>query len=478
MGKPEEKLVGELLPLIGGAENVNTVFYCYTRLRFTLKDNSLVDDSGVASLIGVLATKWIGATYSIIIGDHVKDVFEVLAKYVNVKMEEPGAAPDGGEFGGKRKMRNPVMLFFATMSGVMQPILYAICGSGLVMGLHVLCVNAGILQPDSVFAMVLGILGNVGFYWLPMYVAMTAAEHFKANKILAIALVGILMHPTISNLAAGGTESLSLFGFVPMRLLDYSSTVIPSLILVYIQSKFEKLLYKVLPKMLRTVVVPLADIVILGCLALVLVGPVAKYVSDWISQGYLWLYNLASIPASILFAALYPFIVLGGLHMSLAPICFQSLATLGVDYIMPLMSICHTGMAAASLAVFFRTRDARLKGVSATAAIVTGIGLTEPALYGVFLPFKRVMVMVMVANGIGGLICGIFKTYAIALALSPLGGLPVYFNPTFKSWLLATLVTLCVSFFGTLLFAYRRGDENADKRDDEAENVQLPERGA
>ncbi len=461
MGKADErneKFVQDLLPLIGGADNVSTVFYCYTRLRFTLKDNALVKDGEIASLMGVIATKWIGSTYSVIVGDHVKDVFEVLAEYVDVQQEDADTLPPGE----KRKMQNPLMLFFATMSQVMQPILYAICGSGLVMGFQVLFINMGLLQPGDTVATIMGVLGNVGFYWLPMYVAYTAAERFKANKILAMALVGILLHPTFAGMAAAGTEYAMVFGFIPLRLLDYSSTIIPALILVYVQSKFEKLLHKVVPPTLRTIVIPLADILLLGSVSLLLLGPVSKFASDWIAAGYLWLYNFASIPASILFAALYPFMVLGGLHMSLAPIALQSLATLGVDYIMPLMSVCHTGMAAASLAVFVRTKDARLKGVSATAAIVTGIGLTEPALYGVFLPFKKIMVTVMIANGLGGLICGIFKTYAVALALSPLGGLPIYFNPTFLSWLAATLTTLGVAFLGTLLFAYKRGNEAAD----------------
>lgn len=452
----EEQLVLALLPLVGGAENVDTVFHCYTRLRFTLKDNSLVKDKEVASLVGVLGTKWIGSTYSVIIGDYVSDVFEVLAKYVKIEEEAEEAV---GEPGGKKERKNLITMFFAMMSGVMQPILYAICGSGLIMGLSVLLTNTGLIRGDSVFASVLGVLGNVGFYWLPMYVAVTAAERFKANKILAITLVGILLHPTFMNMAAAGTESLLLFGVIPMRVLDYSSTVIPSLLLIYTQAKLEKLLRRIVPQMLRTVLIPLVDVLFLGTAALVVIGPAAKYASDWIASAYLWLYNIASIPASILFAAGYPFMVLAGLHMSLAPICLQSLATLGVDYIMPLMSICHTGMAAAALAVFIRTRDERLKGVSATAAIVTGIGLTEPALYGVFLPFKKIMITVMIANGIGGLICGIFKTYALALALSPLGGLPIYFNDTFTSWLIATLVTLCLSFFGTLFFAYKPGDE-------------------
>lgn len=456
----DEQFIQALLPLIGGAENVNTVFYCYTRLRFTLKDNSLVKDKQVASLAGVMATKWIGSTYSIVIGDYVKDIFEVLAKYVDVQQDEE-QAPARAAPVSKHKRQNPIMLFFATMSQVMQPVLYAICGSGLVMGFQVLFVNVGLLQAGSTGATILNVLGNVGFYWLPMYVALTAAERFKANKILAMALVGILLHPTFASMAAAGTEYATIFGFIPLRLLDYSSTIIPSLILVYVQSKFEKLLYNVVPRTLRTVVVPLADILILGTVALLLIGPISKFASDWIAAGYLWLYNAASIPASILFAALYPFMVLGGLHMSLAPIALQSLATLGVDYIMPLMSVCHTGMAAASLAVFLRSKDVRLKGVSATAAIVTGIGLTEPALYGVFLPFKKIMITVMIANGIGGLICGIFKTYAVALALSPLGGLPIYFNPTFLSWLAATLATLFAAFLGTFLFAYKPGDETA-----------------
>ncbi|MDL2293693.1 PTS transporter subunit EIIC, partial [Ruminococcaceae bacterium OttesenSCG-928-D13] len=360
----------------------------------------------------------------------------------------------------KKKRMNPFSLFIGTMSSIMAPIVPAICGSGLAMGIAIMLMQFGVVAPDSVAAKLLTVIGNVGFYWLPFYVAATAAERFKCNKVIALVLVGVLMHPGFMGMVGGEVESLYLFDLIPIRLMDYSSNIIPPIVLVYMQSKFEKWLYKVIPTSLQMVIIPFAEIFLLGSIGLILVGPVTKIASDLLAQGYLWLYNIAAIPVSAAFAALYPFMVLMGIHTSLGVVMHFSLAEFGIDYLMPLMSIAHCGLAAAALAVFIKTKNSKLKGVAANGALITGIGLTEPALFGVFLPFKRIMVVCLISNAIGGAFYGLFKVTALGIGGAPLGAMPIFFTDTFVYWAIGAVGTAVLAFLGTWLFGYRRGDED------------------
>lgn len=454
------KFIQDMLPLVGGGENIKRAITCHTRLRLTLHDYSLVQDAEVRKLDGVMTTKDSADQYQIVIGDHVKSVYAELLKVVkledtakNSDKAAPQAAPS--------KRGNPLSLFAETMSGIFTPLIIAICGSGLMQGISILLQTIGLLSPDSDWIYIFSVLGDVAFYFLPFMVAISAADRFQCNKYMAVCIVAVLMHPTWMNLAAGGIEGLVIFGIVPIRLLSYSSAVIPPLLAVYILSKFEKLLTKFIPPSLGTVLVPLFELLILGPIVLAFVGPFSKWLSDILANGYFALYAVAAVPASLLFGALYPLIVLTGCHLTFVPLMLESIAASGVDYIMPLMSIAHCGLAPASLAIMLKTKNGKFRSVAATGAFVTSIGLTEPALYGVCLPLKKPLIISCICSGIGGLYYGIFRVSALSLGLSPLGSIPLYFTDTFTHWVIGALLTAVLSFVGTWLFGYKVGDEEA-----------------
>ncbi|MFP3042067.1 PTS transporter subunit EIIC [Treponema primitia] len=447
------KFIQDLLPLIGGADNIKNAITCHTRLRITLSDYSRVKDDMVKSLEGVMATRMSADQYQVIMGDNVKTAYRELLKYVSLQGD---SASDSNR--GKKKF-NPLGIFAETMSAIFTPLIITICGSGLMMGVQILFNKMGLIGPGDTSYEVLGVLGNVAFYFLPFTVAVSAADRFKCNKYMAIAIVAVLMHPTWMALSAGGLDRVLLFDVIPIRLLSYSSAVIPPLLSVYLLAKFEKLLVKVIHPALGTVLVPLLELLILGPVILVLVGPFSQWASDILARGYQWLYGTASIPASMLFGGLYPLIVLSGSHLTFVPLMLDSIGKIGVDYIMPLMSIAHCGLAPASLAVFFITKNAKFKSVAATGALITGIGLTEPALYGVCLPLKKPLVVSCVASALGGLFYGIFHVSALSLGLSPLGSIPLYFTNTFVYWVIGALGTAVLAFVGTWLFGYKDGDE-------------------
>lgn len=449
-----QKFIEGLLPLVGGAENVTSAITCYSRLRLTFEDDSKVDLEGLKKLDGVLDVKNNGAQTQITVGAGVKKLLSDLEPYLpNIKKKK-------AEIPQKRKRGNPITVFGEMMSGIFMQIMIPICGSGLICGIQILLTQVGILETGSTFDTLCNVMYNATFWALPFLVAASAADRFKCNKMMAMVMSAVLMYPTWGELLAAGETSLTLFGFLPIKLVDYSSSVIPALLTTYCLSKLEHFLEKKVPDYLHTVVLPLAELLIMTPVALVILGPIGSTVSSWLTTGYLWLFDRSAVLASAAFGGLYPFIVLSGTHLAFSSsVMLPALAATGRDYCMPLMSIAHCGLAPACLAIFFKTRSAKMKQLAATGALVTGIGLTEPALYGVCLPLKKPLIISCICSAIGGAYYGLNKVTALALGLSPLGSIPIYFTETFVHWVIGAVGTAVLAFVLTWFFGYKRGDE-------------------
>ena len=210
-----------------------------------------------------MTTKDSADQYQVVIGEKVKDVYKELLKYGSFSGGD-STDTSGEAQKGNHRNRNPIGIFAETMSAVFTPLIIAICGSGLMTGIQILLFKLGVIQSGDAVYTTLGVLGDVAFYFLPFLVATSAADRFECNKYMAITLVGVLMHPTWMSLVTEEVTSVLLFGFIPIRLLSYSSSVIPPLLTVYLLSKAEKLLTKVIPASLSTVLVPALELLILG----------------------------------------------------------------------------------------------------------------------------------------------------------------------------------------------------------------------
>ena len=455
--KDIKKFADTNLPLLGGPENVENVYHCFTRLRFKLYDHSKIQDGQIADTEGVLNTRHIGDTYAIVVDENVTGVCDEIQSRLGAP--RPQEKSGQKKVQGKRLKTSPGGMLIAMLSGIMLPIIGSICGSGLCLGIQTMLQQFGIVEAGSAVDMLFTVLGNVSFTFLPIIVAASAADYFKANRTMAIAVICILMMPTWTDMMADGVTKIYLFDAVPLPVLDYSMTVVPPIIIVYCLAKFEHFLYKYVPSAVHLIVIPLLDLIVIGTLALVVIGPVAKAVNTGIADLYLYLYNLAPVPISAVFAAIYPFMVLVGVHAGLSPLMATLISMIGVDYIMGLQGAAHTAMAAAALAIFLKTKNKKLKSTASSAAIVTGIGLTEPGLYGVFLPFKKVRYVCMICSAICGGFFGFFKVGAIGQSLTPGGSIPLFMTDTFVYWVIGELFVAVSAFVLTFLFAYRDGDE-------------------
>jgi len=454
-----EEYIRALIPLVGGEENIISATHCISRLRLVLKDKTVVDEAKVENLKKTIAISKSANQFQVVIGEEVEDAYEELLNQISrLKSNDQSTNTESSSARSAQKKFNPIDLFTETVSGIFVPAMIGILGCGIITGIQVLLTSLNLIQAGDGAYTLFSVLGDAGFYFLPFLLAVSSAERFGCNKFLSLALVGVLMHPTFTSLLAEGTAALELGGFVKLSLMSYSSTVLPAILMVYFQSKLEKLLNRFIPKTIRMVFVPLLVLIIVAPIALLVIGPVANTLSGGFAAGFAWFYGRASIPASIVLQALYPFLVLTGLHMGLFPINLEMLAATGKVHLSPLMGGANTALAACALAMYFRSKNANVKSTSLSAAFVTGVGITEPALYGVVMKSKRLIIITIVSGACGGLINGIFQTYSSGIGFTPLGSIPLQFNSSLPYWILSTLVTASVAFILTILYGWKDPD--------------------
>ena len=293
--------------------------------------------------------------------------------------------------------------------------------------------------------------GDSVFYFLPVFLAYTAGKTFGAKPFVSMAMACAMVYPNI--VALNGAEGVAFLG-IPVDMISYTSSVLPIIALCFVQSLLEKVLYKYIPKMLSGMLVPLFTILLLVPLGFIVIGPVTNTIGNILATVITTALNLCPPVAGFLMAALWPVMIIFGVHWAFVPIALNNMMTLGYDTILPLTVGCNFGIAAAALAVFLKTRNTDLKetaGPSVISALIGGV--TEPAVYGVLLRFKRPMVIVCLVNGIGGAICAIFhvvRATQISVNLLTMPAIYAVYGP----W---GIVAIVISFIGSFVLTWLFG---------------------
>jgi PTS system beta-glucosides-specific IIC component len=434
-----QALVESILKEVGGRENIVELTHCITRLRFVLKDHSRINKQALEALPEVAGVFEDSKRFQVVVGNKVDEIYEEMVTF----LPEEVSKADGG---GKSKVTpgRILTMLAETIAGVFVPVTTAIIGVCMITSVRILLGYLGILDPASNLSTLMVVFGDSAFYFLPILVAVGAAERFKCNKFVAMAIMGIVLHPTLVALVNSGVGFLSLGSF-HIYLFSYSSSIIPAILSIYVLSKFEKLMRKVMPSFLHPVLLAFVDIAVVGFVVLAFIGPLGLWVNRLVANGYYFLLEHAQVPASFAMGAFYPFLVFTGTHNGLLPLMIDSVNTLGYDYIMALWSISNTATAGAAFAVFLKTRNSQVKSTAGSAAFLCAVGLTEPALFGVTLRFKKPLIASVIAGGLGGIGFGIFKVASSGIGFSPLGSIPMYLGATFAPFAIITLITFALS---------------------------------
>ncbi len=440
---------------VGGADNIVSAFHCITRLRFTLKDDSAADATALTAVPVVMGVNQAAGQYQVVIGDKVSDVFTAIAAIeprLATDTDRPVADTDTDT--GKK---NPVQRFFDFIGGVFAPLLPAIAGAGLLRGLLAMFAFFGWIDTASNTYIVLTAIGDAVFYLLPVLVAMTAARKLGANQYVAVAISGVLVYPSLVTLLGSGA-AVDFLG-IPVTATTYSYTVIPSLLAIYLMSWVERGFNRIIPRVLRLMVVPLLTMLVVVPVTLIVLGPLGTFVGNGISGGITWgLANGGPIAGAII-GALLPLIIMTGMHYALVPFILTNLAQFGVDKFLPLTYVQSFATTGAALGVALRAKSKTLKTLAFSTTFTGLMGVTEPALYGLVVPLRRPLIATMIGSAVGGAISLGFGVDAYVLAgNSGIPGLPGLIGATFGWAIVAIVIAFVVSTIMTLVLGF---DESA-----------------
>lgn len=464
MSKKYEALAKEIVVAIGGKENVANAFHCQTRLRFTLKDEKSIDDKKVEAIDGVQKVIRNAGVYQVVIGTHVADVFEEVEKLVDIKSGSDEAVP--------KTKKNAVETVIDFVAAVFQPVIPALSGAGMVKALLALLVVCKVIDNTSQTYQLLNLFADGVFYFLPMILAYTTAQKMKCNPILAVGVAAMMMHPNWAAMVSAG-DPVNFFSVIPFRLTTYSNSVIPIILIVFVQSYIEKALKKIVPKAVELVFVPMFTFLIMGTLAFSVLGPLGAIVGGWMATFFTFLSVNASWAPAVLIGGLLPIMVMFGIHNGVAPLGVMQMANLGYDSIFGPGCVCsNMAQATAGAVVAFRTRNKKTKQVATSGSITAYMGITEPILYGVNLPKKYPLIAAMIGGGLGGLYAGLTHTHRFATGSSGLPAVLLYIGDDTMTYLvniiIAIVISIVVSGVVTFILSLKyEKDETADVQKDE-----------
>ncbi|MUN73190.1 beta-glucoside-specific PTS transporter subunit IIABC [Enterococcus casseliflavus] len=436
-----------IVELIGGKENIAHLEHCSTRLRFTLKNNSLVQKDALEKVDGVIGVRQ-NVQCQVIIGN---DVVEVYDEVMNVLGHELTA--DGGSEGKQKQSWGAVLLDF--IISIFQPLIPAVAGGGVLKSLLLLASVTGLMDNTSQTYQILNLIGGAPLYFLPILVAITTANKLKVNQLVAVSAVGALILPELTTLL---TDGAAFMGF-GLQNIAYASQVFPAILTVLFYAQIEKLFTRISPKPIRIFFVPMMSLVITVPVALLILGPLGFEVGTIFSAAIIWLYAHLGWVATGILAAVLPLMVVTGMHKAMIPYAVSSMSEMGAELLYLPASLAHNiAEAGACFAVSVRTKDQKLRSTAVSAGISALFGITEPALYGVTILHKRVLYGVMASSLVGGAVAGLFAIKAFALVGPGLASITMFVDEANPMNLVWALVTLGVSFavsFVLVLFLFK-----------------------
>lgn len=454
-----EFLANQLLSLMGGSDNVESITHCATRLRPTIKDPTLVEKEKIEALNGVAGVVIQDSGLQIVIGTNVNEVYDAFIKVwnsnssINVEDNKVHNSEDN-------KKRNWFNEFIALVVSIFSPLLPLLAGAGLLRGFTILANELGWLPTESTTNLILTVAATSVFYFLPLLVAVTAAKRFDASPYIAIAIMGALIMPEFIDLIEGDGGNMITFLGISIPVFNYTSQIIPAIITVWIQSKMEHFMKGKLPHSLHMIVIPTVLLVLLVPITAGIIGPFGNYLSIGIANFVDWLLNINQIVTGAIIGGIWNILIMFGIHW--APntmVVIPEIAATGQSAIIAYSANANFGMAGAAFAIYLRSRNQELKNFSLTA--ITSVflsGIVEPAIYGLGVKFKSPLVAGCLGAALGGAFMGIFKVVGNAFVFGGLTTIPAFAGPT----LWAYIVGLVISFMGGMLLTLAFGIRNQE----------------
>lgn len=451
----------KILEKIGGESNVNSVQHCMTRLRFILKDESKADDDAIKKIKGVMGVTKQGGQYQVIIGNSVGTCYKELIKLGNF---QEGSSNEVKE---KKGVINSIL---DVVSGCMSATMPAIVGAGMIKVLLVILPMIGVLSNTSQTYTILNALGDATFYFLPLILCISASKKFNINAYTLAAVIGVMVYPDFIGLVDAG-EKISLFG-LPVASASYAYSVIPVIMMAWIMTYIEKFTDSITPAVTKNFLKPMLTLLIALPIALVVIGPIGFYAGEALSSAMVFIYDKAGWLAIMAMGALMPLLVMTGMHWAFVPLSIMNInnPNLGFDTLLLVGMLCsNLAQGASCLAVFLKSKNKDLKQLSGAAAVSAFLaGVTEPAMYGITLKYKKPLYASMIAGGISGLYAGFVGLKCYVFATPAMLSIVQFINPAggsnFVNALIVAGMTMAIAFVLTWILGF---EDPANEEEDE-----------
>lgn len=434
----------EILKDVGGKDNIVDVTHCYTRLRFVLKDTKQANKEALLQTEGVISVVESGGQYQVVLGNKVAHVYNALEPLLAQQLTTKTSTKEKNSLGNR---------ILNTVAAIFTPVVPAIAASGMLKGILAIAVMVANnfyqvdLKPLNTY-IILSAASDALFYFMPVILGYSAAKVFKTNEYIAMVIGATLCYPTIVSLMTE-KSAVTLFG-LHVTKANYVSTVIPIILAIFMLAYVQRFLEKVIPEVLKIIMVPTLSLLLMIPATLLLFGPIGIYLGDGVNWLYYYIMNLSPILLGGFIGGIWCVLVIFGAHRGLVPIGINDVARTGRQNLLAFAGAANFSQAGAAFGVFVRTKNKDLKAVAASATVTALFGITEPAIYGANLRLKKPMIYAVASGAAGGALMGWGGSYGTAFANQGLLTIPVYAEAGTKAFI-CYLLGCGIAFFGAFL---------------------------
>ena len=450
-----KKTAAEILPLIGGKENILSLVHCATRLRFSLADGEAFQAEELKKVKGVMGAMFTGGQYQVIIGTDVNHVYDNLLHMTgleggSVEIVEQADLKNGGSGNGSGKMAKAMDI----ISSLFTPAIAAITGAAMIKVVLVILTMTGLMDASEQTYQMFSMVGDAPFYFMPVILAYTSSVKFGVDPMVGLTIGLCMVHPTYLSLIDAG-EAVRMFGLLPVNLAKYTSTVLPVILVIYVASWVQKLAEKLSPKVIRFFFKPLLTLLIMTPLTFCIVGPLGNLCGKVLEGGLSIVQVNAPWFLPIFFGAFGPIVIMLGMHYAVTiPLALAAIQAFGYDMLGPGFLVANIAQGAAALAVAVLAKDKDFKSLATSTGVSAILGTTEPALYGVNLRLKKPLYASILGGLIGGIICGIAGVKRIVFGPTGLTSIAIFIDPDNGMNFVFALIGVAATFAATFVITY------------------------
>ena len=463
-----QDIAKKVIEALGGRENVNSVAHCATRLRVMVKDEGKIKKEVIENLDKVQGAFFNSGQYQIIFGTGTvnKMYDEVVALGLPTSSKEDMKAEAG-------KQGNWFQRAIRTFGDVFVPLLPAIVATGLFMGIRGAIVQDQVLALFGTTAEAFKatnfytysvVLTDTAFAFFPALICWSAFRVFGGNPLLGLVLGLMMVNSSLPNawaVASGDAQPIIFFGFI--KVVGYQNSVLPAFFVGLTGAKLEKWLRKRIPDVLDLLLVPFLTFLVMSILALFVIGPVFHEVESYVKVATVWLLSLPMGLGGLILGGVHQVIVVTGVHHIFNLLEANLVTSTGSDPLNAIITAAMTAQLGATLAVGVKTKNPKIKALAFPAALSAGLGITEPAIFGINLRYGKPFIMGLIAGAAGGWLANILGLAGTSFGITIIPGTLLYINGQLLQYIFMVLVTTALGFGLTYAFGYKEETEVAEE---------------